>query len=78
MVTKQGNLLIYDNLKLGWTKMEGDERIYAAFTDTDNEETHLFGLEPNKFEQFVNLGRQTLAEQKIEIATQMPPGGPPR
>lgn len=73
MVTRMGDQLLYENLRLGVTKEEGDnERIFLAFTDTDNEETHLFPINLNKVEQYVNLIRQTAAGQKIEIATELP------
>lgn len=77
MVTRAGEQLFYENVKLGWAKNEEDSTtIMLAVTDVDNEEVHLFPISVERFEQFISLGRQTVAGKKIEVATQMPQGGP--
>lgn len=76
MVTRLGDHIIYDNLKMGATIMEGeDDKVYLAFTDVDNDETHFFPVALTKVEQYLNLVRQTAMKQKVEIvgADQMPP-----
>lgn len=73
MVTQIGDQLVYDNLKMGVSKQEGeDDRIYLAFTDADNEKTHLFPVGINKVNDYIQLIQATAAGQKIEIATEMP------
>lgn len=78
MVTRLGDQLIYDNLKMGFAKNESDpEAIYIVMTDQDNEEVHLFPIAVTKFDQWVNLGKQTVAGKKVEIASPMDmPRGP--
>lgn len=75
MVTRIGDNIIYDNFKMGAAKNETDsDSIYLVFTDTDNEELHMFPVSISKIEQYFNLVRQTVAGQKVEIATEMPRG----
>lgn len=76
MYTKMGDQIVYENMRLGVTKEEGEEdRVFLAFTDEDNEETHLFPLAISKVEDYIGLVRQAVAGKKIEIAT---PGDMPR
>lgn len=70
MVTRLGEgQFMYDNLNMGFAKNENDpDSIIVVMTDKDNEEVHLFPVALSKFEQWVNLGRQTAAGQQIEVA----------
>lgn len=73
MITKIGEQLVYENLKMGVSREEGeDDRIFLAFTDVDNEETHLFPVALSKVEDYIGLIRQAAAGKKIEIATEIP------
>jgi hypothetical protein len=70
MVTRVGDRLVYDNIKMGAAKNEAEpEEIYLIFTDKDNEEMHMVPVSISKLEQYFNLVRQTAAGQKIEIAS---------
>lgn len=73
MLTKIGDQNVYDNLKMGVSRQEGDnDQIYLAFTDVDNEETHLFPVKLTKVNDYIQLIQKAAANQKIEIATEMP------
>lgn len=79
MVTKIGDQILLDNLKLGAINNPDDpETVYMAFTDVDNEETYTVPIAVNKLDQYFTLLKQTAAGQRIEVAgaDQMPRGGP--
>jgi NTP pyrophosphatase (non-canonical NTP hydrolase) len=45
MVTRIGNQLYYQNFKVGAAKHPNDDQsMYLVFTDTDNEEVHMFEM----------------------------------
>jgi len=68
--TDQGKTIYYDNVGMGWAKNPNeDDSVYLVFTDKDNEEVHLVPVAISKLEQFFQLGRQTIAGQKIEVVT---------
>lgn len=79
MVTRVGDHIILDNLKLGASPNEADPTtVYMGFTDVDNEETYLVPIAITKIDQYFQLVKQTAARVEVEIvpASQMPRGGP--
>lgn len=66
-----GGQVLYDNMKYGWAinpDEDDDGRILMVCTDTDNEEVHLFPMPVKMMDQFFQMGKQTSAKIKIEVA----------
>lgn len=77
MVTRVGDHIILDNIKMGASPNEAEpETVYMGFTDVDNEETYLIPISISKIDQYFQLVKQTAARVSIEVAgaDQMPKG----
>jgi hypothetical protein len=76
MVTRLGDMILLDNVKLGVSKDETDEsRVYLGFTDTDNAETYLVPIAKSKIESYFQLIKQEITKMGIEITSEMPGEG---
>ena len=70
MYTVMGDQIVYENIRLGCTKEEGDEeQVFLAFTDVDNEKTHLVPLAVNKANDYIQLIQKVTAGAQIIQAT---------
>jgi hypothetical protein len=60
MQTKIGDKYIYDNFRIGVADHPADEdAIYLAFTDIDNERTHMFLMVKSQLPQFEEMIRSS-------------------
>lgn len=78
MKTYVGDKVIYDNFLMGTAEHPANPgSTYVVFTDKDNEETHMFGLDESQLEGFVEMLNTARGKKNIIIAgaNQMP-GGP--
>lgn len=77
MVTKIGNQLVYQNFKVGAAKHPNDDRaMYLVFTDTDNEQVHMFEMSLDRLDEYNQLLLQTKHAHKLHVASanEMPKG----
>jgi hypothetical protein len=78
MVTRLGDMIILDNLKLGVSKDETDDsRVYLGFTDIDNQRTYLIPIKKMRVDEYFQLVKSEIAKMDISIAgaNDMPGGG---
>jgi hypothetical protein len=53
---------------------ETKDSVMLTFHDNDNDTVYCFPVQVSQVEQYINLIRQTMNRQKIEIAQEMPRG----
>lgn len=69
MVTRMGNQLVYHNFALGTAKHPQDDRaMYIVFTDKDNEETHMFEIDLDDVDGYLDMVRRSKHTHSLHIA----------
>lgn len=78
MQTRIGSRLLYDNFQAGVaTHPANPDEVYLAFTDNDNEETHMFLMTPDSLKKYEQMIREASGPGVIIAGLQdMPNGGP--
>lgn len=69
MKTIVGDKTIYDNFLIGSAEHPANPgSTYVVFTDKDNEETHMFGLDEGQLDGFIEMLQSTRGKKSIIIA----------
>jgi hypothetical protein len=70
MVTRIADQRIYQNFAIGAAKHPNDDRsMYLVFTDKDNEEVHMFDLDLDRLDEYIDLLNQTKHAHKLHVAS---------
>lgn len=69
MVTRVGDRIILDNLRLGAARSDEDpDIVYMVFTDVDNEEMYLVPIATAKVDDYFQVVKKAALASQIEIA----------
>lgn len=79
MYARYGDRTVYDNYEMGIAQFEEDpDFLYLAFTDSDNEHTHLFKMTREAMDAFADHCKEQLGKKTVAVygPGDMPKEGP--